>query len=193
MQLSRSNITLRYPRPSDGERLFELARDPAVTGWFSWGPYEARSQADRWIGGCEDARERGHDLAFVIEDQNAGIVGVTSLNELSPRDRRAAVGTWIGREWWGTGINAQSKTLIFHLAFELCGLRRLTAYSDVENERSTRALERVGFTREGTLRRWHRHGDVEHDVHIFRLLPEEWPTASDVIVDGEPPPAWSGI
>ena len=49
------------------------------------------------------------------------MIGVTGLSEFSLRDRRAVVGTWHGREWWGKGANRSSKTLVLALAFE--GLR----------------------------------------------------------------------
>jgi ribosomal-protein-alanine N-acetyltransferase len=101
------------------------------------------------------------------------------------------VGTWLGRRHWGSGANAESKALILHLAFVVCGLERVGAYSNPENERSTRALEKLGFRHEGVLRAWHRHGDVRHDVNVFGLLREEWPGAPfDVAVEGEPPARW---
>jgi ribosomal-protein-alanine N-acetyltransferase len=183
-------VTLRYPHAGDAPRLFELARDVDVGGWFSWGPYEELGQAERWIAGLDGEREQGRDLAFAIEVAGDGVVGVTSLNELSRRDRRAMVGTWIGRPWHGTGVNAEAKALIFRLAFEICGLRRLGAYAGVDNPRSIAALQRVGFVQEGTLTRWHRHHGTEHDVHVFRLLPEEWTPTVPVVVEGEPPAIW---
>jgi ribosomal-protein-alanine N-acetyltransferase len=190
VELRGPTITLRYPGPGDAERIFELARDAEVTKWFSWGPYRDLAQARAWLAGVADDREAGRDLAFVIEHREHGVVGVTSLNELSARDRRAMVGTWIGRAWWGTGINAESKALLAHLAFEICGLRRLGAYSNTGNERSAKALERLGFKREGTLARWHRHGGQELDVYVFALLPEGFEAPFDVVIEGEPPPIW---
>jgi ribosomal-protein-alanine N-acetyltransferase len=175
--------------PGDAERVFELASDSAVTKWFSWGPYDALAQAQSWLAGVADDRESGRDLAFVIE-LDGEVVGVTSLNELSARDRRVMVGTWIGREWWGTGVNGESKALMAQLAFEICGMRRLGAYSNTDNGRSTTALERLGFVREGTLKRWHRHGDEEFDVFIFGLMPEDWDGAVRGSVEGAPPAAW---
>lgn len=192
MVLRGPTIKLRYPKPSDAKRLFGLGADPGVTGWFSWGPYREIDEARAWLDGASADRESGRDLAFVIEGEEDGVVGVTSLNELSARDHRAMVGTWIGRDWWGTGVNAESKALIAHLAFEVCGLRRIGAYSNVENHRSTEALERLGFEREGTLARWHNHGNAEHDVHIFSLLPENWTPPFETKVEGEPPAIWLG-
>jgi ribosomal-protein-alanine N-acetyltransferase len=190
MILRAPTVTLRYPEPADAERIYELASAPDVGGWFSWGPYEEIGQAKAWLAGLPADREHGRDLAFAIEREGAGVIGVTSLNELSIRDRRAMVGTWIGRDWQGTGVNGESKALIAHLAFAICGMRRLGAFSDVLNEKSTGALERVGFTREGTLSRWHRHGGTEHDVHVFRLLPDDWSAPFEVEVEGAPPAVW---
>lgn len=189
MRIATGAMTLRYPREADAARLFELASDGEVTGWFSWGPYSELRQAQRWVRAASRERRYGRDLAFVIELAHEGVVGVTSLNELARRDRRAAVGTWIGRRWWGTGVNRQSKVAMVHLAFAICGMRRLTAYVNVENERSARALTLAGFRREGVLERWHRHGDRELDVAVFRLLPEHW-SAPAVDVVGTPPRVW---
>ncbi len=43
--------------------------------------------------------------------------------------------------------------------------------------------------REGLLRRWHRHGDAEHDVYIYSVLAEEFRAPFDVQVRGQPPRA----
>jgi ribosomal-protein-alanine N-acetyltransferase len=194
MELRGPHLTLKLPDPADAPALFALARDPEVTQWFSWGPYTSVEQPRAWIADQQDRREQGVQLDFVIHDREHGPIGVTGLAELSRRDRRAMVGTWLGREHWGTGANAESKALIAHAAFAICGLERLGAYSNPENARSANALERVGFTREGTLRGWHRHGDRQLDVHIFGMLRADWESGplheTRVAAIGRPPAAW---
>jgi ribosomal-protein-alanine N-acetyltransferase len=194
MELRGPHLTLRLPQPEDAEALLALARDPAVTRWFSWGPYTSVEQPLAWIAEQEAERVAGTQLDFVIHHREHGPVGVTGLGELSRRDRRAMVGTWFGRAHWGTGANVESKALIGYLAFELCGLQRLGAYSNPENARSTRALQRVGFTHEGTLRGWHRHDGRQLDVHLFGLLRAEWEDGSlhavRVAAIGRPPEPW---
>jgi [ribosomal protein S5]-alanine N-acetyltransferase len=189
VRLTGPTLTLRYAAPDDAHALFALASDPEVTRWFSWGPYTSEDEPRAYIERLAGERERGERLDFVIEAGD--VIGVTGLAELSRRDRRAMVGTWLGRRHWGSGANAESKALILHLAFVVCGLERVGAYSNPENTRSTRALERIGFRHEGVLRAWHRHGDVHHDVNVFGLLRAEWPGAPfDVAVEGEPPAPW---
>jgi ribosomal-protein-alanine N-acetyltransferase len=191
VHLAGPNLVLRIAQPADADALFALASDPAVTRWFSWGPYASADEPRAYIDGLTGERERGERLDLLIDHRTHGPVGVTGLSELSRRDRRAMIGTWLGREHWGSGANAESKALILHLAFAVCGLERVGAYSNPENARSARALDKLGFRREGVLRSWHRHGDTRHDVTIFGLLRDEWPGAPfDVEVRGAPPAPW---
>jgi ribosomal-protein-alanine N-acetyltransferase len=174
VELHGPTLILRYATPEDAPALFELARDREVTRFFSWGPYVRIEEPLAYIGGLAGRRERGEQLDLLIVHREAGPIGVVGLSEHSQRDRRAVVGTWLGRRWWGSGANFEAKALVAHLAFEQLRLERLGAYADVENARSQAALARVGFVREGLLRRWHRHGTEVHDVVIFGLLRAEW-------------------
>jgi ribosomal-protein-alanine N-acetyltransferase len=188
-------LTLRYATAEDAPRLLELASDPAVTQWFSWGPYESLDQPEAYIAGLEAKREAGELLDFLIVHPERGPIGVTGLSELSPRNRHATVGTWFGREHWGTGANRESKAMISALAFRRLGFDRLTAWANTRNGRSQLALERAGFRREGVLRDWHRHGDTLHDVVVFGLTRQAWERSSlaavDVAIDGTPPAAFT--
>jgi RimJ/RimL family protein N-acetyltransferase len=187
-------LTLRLPEPEDAPALLELAGDPEVTRWFSWGPYTSIDQPLAYIDRLEGQRELGEQLDLLIVHHDRGPAGVTGLNEFSTRDLRCMVGTWFGRSFWGTGANRESKALIAHLAFAVLGMHRLGSYSNPANERSTKALLGVGFTHEGVLRHWHRHGDDYFDVNVFGMLRSDWesgPLADvPVSVTGEPPSAF---
>jgi ribosomal-protein-alanine N-acetyltransferase len=187
-------LTLRYATPADAPALLELAGDPDVTRYLSWGPYKELAEPAAYISTLVGLREGGHQLDLLIVHHQGGPAGVTGLSELSRRDRRAILGTWLGRSWWGTGVNAESKALVTALAFRAVGLDRLGAYANVTHARSQAALERLGFRREGVLRGFHRHGDVRHDVAIFSLLREEWESSPLATVAteirGAPPEAF---
>ena len=193
--ISGPTLKLRYATARDAPRLLELASDPAVTQWFSWGPYDAVDQPEAYISTLEAKRENGELLEFLVVHPEHGPIGVTGLSELSRRNRHATVGTWFGREHWGSGANAESKALIAALAFRRLGLDRLTAWANTRNGRSQRALERIGFRREGVLRSWHRHGDVLHDVVVFGMTRPQWESSPlagvSVEVSGTPPAAFA--
>lgn len=174
LTVSGPTLRLRLPTEDDAPALFRLASDPEVTRWFSWGPYEHEHEARAYLARLPAQRAAGRQLDLVVVHRDAGPIGVTGLSEVSLRDRRAMVGTWFGRRWWGTGANAESKALVAGLAFEGMGLDRLGAYTNVLHLRSQTALRALGFRREGVLRHWHRHGDQVHDVVMWSILRGEW-------------------
>ena len=184
-------LTLRFARPDDAPALYELGREPEVSRFFSWGPYTEPAQAAAFIGQMAEQRAGGERLEFVIAGEDDRPLGITGLSEFSQRDRRAVVGTWLGRSHWGTGANQESKALVLSVGFRTLELQRISAYAHPENERSLRALERLGFVAEGTLVAWHLHGGERRDVRILRLLREDWEASElatlPVTVEGEPP------
>jgi [ribosomal protein S5]-alanine N-acetyltransferase len=176
LEIRGPELTLRYARTADAAELYRLASDREVTQFFSWGPYTDESEAGAYVRSLARKRAEGERLEFVIVHPEDGVIGVTGLSEFSLRDRRAVVGTWHGRRWWGTGANRASKTLILALAFEGLGLERVTAWCGADNGRSQKALERLGFVHEGVLRRWHVHQGDPKDVISYSMLRTEWET-----------------
>jgi ribosomal-protein-alanine N-acetyltransferase len=186
------NLELRVLRSDDAPALFTLGRDPDVSRFFSWGPYESESEATEFIRSLDRQREAGERLELGIFADDGTLLGITGLSEFSRRDRRAVLGTWLGREFWGSGANRESKAMLLALAFGPLGLLRVTALASPQNVRSVAALQRLGFVHEGVLRGWHVHGGVPRDVAVLRMLHDEWertPLAEvPVTVEGEPPP-----
>jgi ribosomal-protein-alanine N-acetyltransferase len=191
MVIRGERLTLRYARADDAPVLYELGRDADVSRFFSWGPYTDESQAAAFIALMAAQREAGERLEFVITGDDDTPIGITGLSEFSLRDRRAVVGTWLGRAHWGSGANAESKALVLALGFRALGLQRISAYAHPGNARSLAALERLGFVSEGTFVAWHLHDGERRDVRILRLLSEDWEASElatrPVRLEGHPP------
>lgn len=90
-------------------------------------------------------------------------------------------GTWLGAEAQRSPINTEAKLLLLTNAFEAWGVHRVAICTDALNERSRRAIERLGATFEGVLRR-HRastgHSTVAgtpRDTAAYSIIAEEWP------------------
>lgn len=192
MHVSGPTLGLRLLTDEDVPALFALGQDPEVVRWFSWGPYRSPDEPRAYIAAQEGRRERGEQLDLLVVSHADGPIGVIGLSEYVRRDRRAIVGTWLGRHWWGTGANAEAKRLLFALAFGPMALERIGAYCDPANARSVAALQRLGFEREGLLRGFHRHGTIQKDVLLFGLSRERWAEGEkvEVTICGELPSAF---
>ena len=184
-------LSLELLREEHAPALYELARNPEVSRFFSWAPYESVSEAVAFVESLDRQRESGERLELGIFGADGELLGITGFSEFSRRDRRAVLGTWLGRPHWGSGANRDSKALVLALGFRSLGLLRVTALASPQNVRSVAALQRLGFVHEGVLRGWHVHAGVPRDVAVLRMLRDEWertPLAEvPVSVEGEPP------
>ena len=98
LALTGPTLRVRIPRLEDAEALLRHASDAQVTRWFSWGPYESRDDALAYLERLPGERERGTQLDLVVEHLAAGeAIGITGFSEIARRDRRATIGTWLGR------------------------------------------------------------------------------------------------
>jgi len=106
-------------------------------------------------------------------------VGTTSFYGVDPGNRSVILGiTALGRRWWRTGINTESKLLLLHHAFDTLGCERVQWEAHADNIRSHAAIERLGATREGLLRRHKKQSDgTWRDTAVFGMTRPEWPSA----------------
>ncbi|HEY0168528.1 MAG TPA: GNAT family protein [Jatrophihabitans sp.] len=128
------------------------------------------------------ARARGEQFPFAQLDAGTGeVLGATSYYEVRPELRALAIGhTWLGRRWWRTGHNTESKLLLLSQAFEVLGAARVVWHTDVLNERSRAAIQRLGARPEGVLRKHRIRADgTWRDTAQYAMTDEDWPEARD--------------
>lgn len=106
-------------------------------------------------------------------------VGCTSFYEIDPVLRALAIGqTWLGRRYWRTGVNTESKLIMLRRAFDELGAERVVWHTDIRNVRSQAAIERLGAQLEGVLRHHRIRPDGSwRDTVQFSMLSAEWPAA----------------
>ncbi|MFM8320705.1 MAG: GNAT family N-acetyltransferase, partial [Chloroflexota bacterium] len=104
-------------------------------------------------------------------------LGCTRYLDIRPAHRGVEIGgTWYGAAYQRTGVNTEAKYLLLQHAFETWGCVRVQLKTDLRNQRSQRAIERLGAVREGVIRN---HmvlpdGSLRHSV-IYSILDSEWP------------------
>ncbi len=153
--------------------LLAAAADPDV---WTWMPWRRPTDADELAALLEG--ERAIAYPFAQLDATSGrAVGITTYRDVDERNRTLEVGgTWIGRPWWRTAINTEAKLLFLGHAFDTLGANRVAIKTDIRNERSQAAIERLGAVREGVVRHQYIRPDgTLRDTVLYSVVPEEWP------------------
>ena len=85
--------------------------------------------------------------------------------------------TWFNPSVWKTGVNVETKLLMFTRAFETLGCVRVELKTDARNDRSRGAMARLPAQFEGIMRKHQITPDVgQRDSAYFSVIDDEWPT-----------------
>jgi len=129
----------------------------------------------QWI---VEAIEAPGQLPFaIVEKAKNKVIGSTRYLNIRPEHRSLEIGwTWLGQQWQRTPANTEAKLLLLSHAFDRLGCVRVEFKTDARNARSQRALERIGATREGVLRK-HMivQGNFARDSVYFSVIDSDWP------------------
>jgi N-acetyltransferase len=159
------------------EQLCEVGLEPEL---WRWTASQVLTSVDMraYVETALKWQAEGTALPFAtISEQTGRVVGSTRFANIDSENRHLEIGwTWIAPLWQRTAINTEAKYLMLRHAFEKLGCIRVEFKTDSLNEKSRRALLRIGAKEEGTFRNHMivHGGRYRHSVY-FSVIESEWP------------------
>ncbi len=157
--------------------MYEAGAEESIWRYAARPALRSVADAEGWIKACLEESAAGTRVTFaVIHLETGKAVGSTAYIDIVREHRTLEIGmTWYGTVWQRTGVNTECKYLLLRHAFEELSARRVSLKSDSRNERSRRAILRIGAVEEGTLRnhRIARDGVDRHTVY-YSVIGSEW-------------------
>jgi RimJ/RimL family protein N-acetyltransferase len=181
------------------------AQDPSLYQWVLVPQDEPAMR--RHVEDALAARAKGMAVPFaVVRQADETVIGSTRFHQLDYWARRerydqggrppqtppqadtpdtCEIGyTWLAREALRTGANTEMKRLMLIHAFEVWRVRSVCLHTDVRNQRSRNAIQRIGGTFEGVLRAHRLAVDQSpRDSARFSITAAEWPAVRQHLED----------
>ena len=158
--------------------LVESVRDGEL--WNLWytsipTPDKVRAEIERRLG----LQDKGSMLPFAVVELASGrAVGMTTYMDIDAANRRVEIGsTWYRQRVWRTALNTECKLLLLRHAFEELSCVAVEFRTHFMNQRSRRAIERLGAKLDGILRnhRFQPNGTLR-DTCVYSIIATEWPS-----------------
>jgi RimJ/RimL family protein N-acetyltransferase len=136
----------------------------------------APEEMTAWIEAELNAQEQGCEMPFTIFWKATNeVVGTTRYCHIESDHRKLEIRTWIAKSWQKTVVNTEAKYLLLQYAFEVLNCIRVEFIADVTNQKSLKALVRIGAKVEGILRNHLiMRGGRYRDSYIFSIIDSEW-------------------
>jgi N-acetyltransferase len=158
--------------------LAEIGIGQSFWDFMLYGRIESADDMRNWVLDILSRAKLGTDLPFVaIQLASGRVAGATRYLNILPRDKGLEIGgTWYGTDFQRSAVNTECKYLLLEHAFETLGCIRVQLKTDLRNERSQKAIERIGAVREGILRNHMILPDGRYrDSVFYSILDREWP------------------
>lgn len=165
------------------------ATDPTL---YQWTPVpQGKIEVARYVETALSWRDAGTAIPFaIVRVSDNVVIGSTRFWNLErwawppnhPRQGRnfpdaCEIGyTWLTRSAIRSAVNTEAKLLMMQHAFEEWRVFRVCFHTDIRNQRSRAALERIGGKFEGILRSHRMAADyIPRDSARFSIIEAEWP------------------
>lgn len=164
---------LRAIESEDVAAYHSWVNDEETNQWRGLYHPQSKEESATWI---ESMRTRKLEaVSFSVESGDGALVGFIGLQAICPRSRRAEIWIYLGsKPHWNKGVGEDAIRALCSYAFEQMNLFRIWLECNPEFENVVRCYEKVGFVREGTLRKAYYRNGAFRDTCIMGLLRDEF-------------------
>ncbi len=150
--IKTERLLLRPFEASDIENVFKGLSHPDVIKYYgvNYQTLEATKEQMTFFADLEK-NETGIWFAVCSSD-NKTFYGGGGLNGLSKEHKKAEMGFWLICNYWGQGIMKEAMPLICDYGFENLDLHRIEGFVESENINCKKAMAKLDFQYEGTMR-----------------------------------------
>ena len=175
--LTTGRLVIRPFTPADAEALYPAASNPNVTRYTLWSYHRSLEESRNFIisyARTQYMQEVPEPLAICPIENLSKILGADGCFWVAREHQSMELGYWIAEEHWGKGYATEAARALVTYVFENYAVNRMQAHCVVENEPSTKVIERLGFQFEGVARSAVCLRGTFHDVKRYAVLKNEW-------------------
>ena len=167
--LEGKNVNLRVMEKEDLPLVAEWFNKPEVFGEYNPLHQVSRTEAEKMFEGPHEEK------SFIIEKKDGNKIGfIGHFYVLHVAGKQLEIGYSLVPSERGKGYCTEATQLMVDYLFLSKDTMRIQAQTDPRNVASHKVLEKVGFKKEGTLRKSFFMRGEWRDAYIYSILREEW-------------------
>ena len=150
--LKTGRLLLRQFVDSDLKNIFQGLSHPEVIKYYGVS-YHTLESAKAQMKFFADLEQNKTGIWWAVcSADNKEFYGAGGLNSLSKEHKKAEIGFWLLPEFWRQGIMTEAIRLIYNFGFDELGLHRIEGFVEAENKNCKKAMAKLGFQHEGTMK-----------------------------------------
>ena len=181
MQITTERLVLREFGEDDWRAVLDYQRDPLYLRYYLWEDRDetaVRNFVDMFRDWQSEMPRRRFQLA-IVRREDGRLIGNCGLRRKPDNEWEGDIGYELSPRYWGYGYATESARAMVDFGFRDLSLQRISSWCIADNVASARVLERIGFQKEGRLRRNEFFKGRWWDTLLYALLVEDWQSISE--------------
>ena len=168
------NFYLKEIESDDIENIFKGLSNHEITRYYDV-HFSSLKETEEQMKWYRELKEEGTGIWWgIYQESDDEFCGAAGFNGRLAEHKKAEIGMWLLTEHWGKGILPEILTALFEYGFEKLDLNRIEGLVDHENSKCKRALEKIHFVHEGTLREYEIKDGRNVDLDVYAILKKDW-------------------
>ncbi len=172
--MKTDNYILREIEDSDIKNIHKGLSNPDITKYYDvhFSTLEDTKEQMEWY---RNLKKNGTGIWLgIYTSADNEFCGAGGFNNLDSKHKKAEIGFWLLKDYWGKGILNEVMPKLFEIGFTDLDLNRIEGLVVSDNTKCKRALEKINFTYEGTMRESEVKNGQKISVDIYAILKSEW-------------------
>lgn len=172
--MKTKNYFLKEIEPSDIHNIYKGLSNPEITKYYDV-HFSTLQETEEQMEWYKNLKTNGTGIWWGIYSKNDHqFCGAAGFNDLNKQHKKAEIGLWLLKEYWGKGILKEVMPKLFEEAFTNLNLNRIEGYVVSTNKKCKSALEKINFTYEGTMRECEIKNEEKISVDFYAILKSDW-------------------
>jgi RimJ/RimL family protein N-acetyltransferase len=162
-----SKVSLRQSIPSDADFFYQMMQNKDFQKYYlSRLLIKSKEEAEKYIKDAEKKASTGYSYCYTILFEKKP-VGIMEIYKVNNKDKRAAIGYGVAREYWGKGITTKAIKLALKIMKTELKTHTCEAAAHPKNIPSCKVLENNGFEKVGIAKDYYFDGDKFVDRVLY--------------------------
>lgn len=160
MPIKTPRLILRPPRIGEGRMLNEAVLESfeALNKFMPWAKEKpswndsdelVKKEVEKWISKDQDDLEL---MLFILDTKTNDLIGVSGFHGINFKTPSIETGYWVRKKYSGQGFITEAINAMTQYVFKVLHVKRIAITCDVDNERSKKIPERLGYRLESIIK-----------------------------------------
>lgn len=175
--LTTERLILRAITLEDAPSIFEYTKNPNVSRYTLWQPYQVMQDTENFIQEYVFSLYKDRvpePLGITLKSSSHKVIGTVGCFWVSKENQTMELAYALSESYWKQGLVPEAALAIVDYCFQKYPVQRIQARCRAEHKASSRVMEKIGMKFEGTLRSALFCKGSFWDMHHYSILKQEW-------------------